>query len=156
MTAMKKNTSKPAAKSPAPATKAAPAAKIVAKSAVAKPAAKPVAKPAAKPVVKKKAAPAAAPAPAVKPVVTKPVVTTIAAQIDIGFGNALYIRGEGAGLSWDQGLLMDCVNDAKWQVTLGESARPIVFKFLVNDLSWSAGEDYTVAAGSSLTLVPTF
>lgn len=161
---MKKTTSKPASKSPAPATKAAPAAK----SAVAVTKAAVPAKPAAKPVTKKKAtttAPVvpvvaspvvAAPAPAVKPVTAKPVVTAITAQIDIGFGNSLYLRGEGAGLSWDKGTLMNCVSDNQWQLILGESARPVIFKFLVNDLSWSAGEDYTVAAGSSVTLVPTF
>jgi hypothetical protein len=157
MTAMKKTTSKPAAKSSAPATKAAPTVKApTAKAPV------PVKKAAsavktAKPAVKTKtAARVAAAAPAVKPVPTKPVVTTVTAQIDIGFGNALFLRGEGAGLSWDKGLLMTCVNDHQWSVVLGESARPIVFKFLVNDLSWSAGEDYSVGAGSSVTLVPTF
>lgn len=155
---MKKNTSKPAAKSPAPATKATPAAK----SAVAATKTASATKTAAKPATKKKSAapaavePVAAPAPVVKPVTTKPVVTTITAQIDIGFGNALYLRGEGAGLSWDKGTLMTCVADSQWQLSLGESARPIVFKFLVNDLSWSAGEDYTIAAGSSVTLAPTF
>ncbi len=171
---MKKTTSKLAAKSSAPATKAASTAKAsTAKARIVKapvpvkkaaPAVKP-AKPAvnlAKPAVKTKtaapvaAAPVAAAAPAVKPVPTKPVVTTVTAQIDIGFGNALFLRGEGAGLNWDTGLLMTCVNDHQWSVVLGESARPIVFKFLVNDLSWSAGEDYSVAAGSSVTLVPTF
>ena len=169
MTAMKKTTSKPAAKSSAPATKAASTAKAsavkapivkapvpVQKAASAVKPAKPAVK-LAKPAVKTKtAAPVAAAAPAVKPVPTKPVVTTVTAQIDIGFGNALFLRGEGAGLNWDTGLLMTCVNDHQWSVVLGESARPIVFKFLVNDLSWSAGEDYSVAAGSSVTLVPTF
>jgi hypothetical protein len=174
MTAMKKTTSKPAAKSSAPATKAASTAKAstakapivkapvpVKKAASAVKPAKPAVK-LAKPAVKTKTAapvaavPVAAAAPAVKPVPTKPVVTTVTAQIDIGFGNALFLRGEGAGLNWDTGLLMTCVNDHQWSVVLGESARPIVFKFLVNDLSWSAGEDYSVAAGSSVTLVPTF
>lgn len=153
----KKTTSKPAAKSPAPATKAASAkAAPATKAAPAKSA--PAAKP-AKPAAKKKAvasAPAVAAAPAVKPVETKPVVTTITAKIDIGFGNTLYLRGEGAGLSWDKGLLMNCVADDVWQISVGESAHPIVFKFLVNDLSWSTGEDYSVASGDSVTLVPTF
>ena len=151
MTAMKKTTSKPAAKSPAPATKAAPIVKAPVPVKKAAPALK-----TAKPAVKTKAAPAVAAAPAVKPVPTKPVVTSVTAQIDIGFGNALFLRGEGAGLSWDKGTLMTCVNDNQWSLVLGESARPIVFKFLVNDLSWSAGEDYSVAAGGSVTLVPTF
>lgn len=151
MTAMKKNPSKPAAKSPAPATKVVPAAKL---------APKPAAKSAGKKKIAVPAATLSAAAPTrlrtVKTVATKPVVTTITAQIDIGFGNALYLRGEGAGLSWDRGLLMNCVNDSQWQLVLGESARPIIFKFLVNDLSWSTGEDYTVAAGGSVTLVPAF
>lgn len=152
MKAMKKTTSKPAAKSPAPATKAASVAKapVPVKKAVG--AAK-TAKPAAK---KKTAAPAAPAASVVKPVATKPVVTTVTAQIDIGFGNALFLRGEGAGLSWDKGTLMTCINDNQWSLALGESARPIVFKFLVNDLSWSVGVDYAVAAGGSVTLVPSF
>jgi hypothetical protein len=167
MTAMKKNTSKPAAKSPAPATKVAPVSKPAVAVTKVAPAAKPAPKPAPKAVAKKKVvtepaaapavvAPAVAPTPAVKPVATKPVVTTITAEIDIGFGNALYLRGEGAGLSWDKGVLMNCVSDSQWQLALGESARPLIFKFLVNDLSWSVGEDYTVAAGSSVTFVPTF
>lgn len=148
ITGMKKNTSKSAAKSPAPETKVAP---VRAKVGVAARKTVPALKP-AKPVAKKKSAAA----PAVKVVAAKPVVATITAQIDIGFGNALYVRGEGAGLSWDQGLLMNCVSNSEWQCVLGESARPIVFKFLVNDLSWSTGEDFTVAAGTNVTLSPTF
>jgi hypothetical protein len=148
---MKKNTSKSAAKSPAPAMKVAP---VRVNVAVAARKTVPARKP-AKPVAKKKPAVRAA-APAVKVVAAKPVVATITAQIDIGFGNALYVRGEGAGLSWDQGLLMNCVSNSEWQCVLGESARPIVFKFLVNDLSWSTGEDFTVMAGTNVTLTPTF
>lgn len=140
MSAMKKSTSKKVT-SPAPAKKSA----IVAKPAVvAKPAI--VAKP-AKPVLKKTS---------VKAVATRPVTTTITAQIDIGFGNALYLRGEGPGLSWDRGLLMTCVADNQWQAALSESARPVVFKFLVNDLTWSAGEDYTAPVGAAVVLTPTF
>ncbi len=151
MTAMKNKSSKSAAKSPARATKLAPRS---AKAAVAAPKAAPALKP-AKPVAKKKPAARAA-APAVHAVATKPVLTTVTAQIDIGFGNALYVRGEGAGLSWDQGLLMNCVSDSEWQCVFGESARPIVFKFLVNDLSWSTGDDFSVTTGTNVTLTPTF
>lgn len=157
---MKKSTK--SIKSPAPATKPAvkkaPAAPVAAvKTSAAKPAKK-----IAKRAIVKTAAPALKPAaktaakPAVKPVAPAPVTTTITAKIDIGFGNALYLRGEGAGLSWDHGLLMNCVADDCWSLELGESARPLIYKFLVNDLTWSAGEDYTVVAGRSVTVVPTF
>lgn len=95
----------------------------------------------------------AAAAPAAKPV-RKP--TVIAARINIGFGNTLFVRGEGPGLSWDRGLAMDCLADDLWSVSLPGSANGVVFKFLVNDLSWSAGSDFVVASGESVELTPSF
>jgi len=111
-----------------------------------------------------KATTATATAPAVKglaPVVIAPkpdtvVATTIIAQIDIGFGNILYVRGSGGGLSWDQGQSMENATADQWKITLGKTTKPVTFKFLVNDLSWSAGADYVVEPGSTVTLVPTF
>ena len=93
--------------------------------------------------------------PAVKAAPTV-VVTTIAANYDVGFGNALYLRGEGPGLSWDKGLRLDCAADTLWTISLGESARPFEFKFLINDETWSTGENYTVVSGGSVPLPPTF
>ena len=111
----------------------------------------------------KKLRSSAAPTPAPKPatpsatvVVGAPVFTTITARIDIGFGNALYLRGEGADLSWDRGTLMNCIADNCWSLELPASTRPVIFKFLVNDLSWSAGQDYVVASGDTLAITPTF
>ena len=99
--------------------------------------------------------PAAAPA-VVKAVPIKPVTTTISARVDVGFGNALFLRGEGPGLSWDQGIAMENVGADLWRVTLAESARPFTFKFLINDVTWSTGPDFTAASGSSATLTPEF
>lgn len=93
--------------------------------------------------------------PAVK-VAPTAVVTTISASIDVGFGNALYLRGEGPGLSWDKGVKLACVANDKWTIVLGESARPYVFKFLLNDEVWSTGEDFTADPGVSITLTPSF
>lgn len=168
---MKKNTTKPTA-SPAPATKpvaAKPAAKSKSaatarpKAPAAKAKAAPVAaKPAPAPAVAEKPAAAPAPAPVAVKVVAvpaterKPVVTSISARIDIGFGNTLYVRGEGPGLSWDAGVPMECVENDLWRITLGESAKGYTFKFLVNDLSWSIGADYSCANGASVTLTPEF
>ena len=140
ITAMKKSTAKPA-RAPAPARKT-----------TAAPAKKPAAP---KPAVKRKKA-APAPPPAVKRGKPAPVATTITARIDIGFGNTLHLRGEGPGLSWHQGLPLQCVADNEWSIALPETARPVVFKFLVNDLTWSAGPDYVAAPGSALVLVPVF
>jgi len=109
------------------------------------------------PATKSAAAPAKKSAPAKKaPAVTAvPPATYISAKIDIGFGNLLYLRGEGPGISWDKGLLMECSNGAIWTATI-PGATTIVFKVLVNDLSWSIGKDYVVEPGQSVTIIPTF
>jgi len=95
-------------------------------------------------------------APAVKPAPTLVAATKIVAQIDVGFGNTLYVRGEGSSLSWEKGVPLDCVADDQWSLSFAETSRPVVFKFLINDLTWSLGEDYVVQPGSSVTLTPTF
>ena len=116
-------------------------------------------KPAAKPVV----AAAPVPAPAPKPVVavkpakkSGPQPTVIQANLDVGFGNTLYIRGEGPGLNWDRGQTLDCQKDDLWSFTIEAAAKPIIFKFLINDETWCTGDDYVVEPGNKITLVPTF
>jgi hypothetical protein len=112
----------------------------------------------------KKPVVAAAPAIAAKPVrkapekkpAAKTTSTKIAAQIDVGFGNTLYIRGEGPGLSWDKGLVMDCVGDNLWTITLSDAAKPILFKFLLNDITWCVGDDYITEPDTTATIMPVF
>jgi hypothetical protein len=159
---MKKTTTK-STKSPAPATKPVTAAKAVApaKAAVKTGATVPPI-PVTKtgrtvpPIPVTKTGRTVPPIPAVKPVAATRVVTTITALIDVGYGNALFIRGEGPGLSWEKGIPLDSTADDKWSIALGESSRPVVFKFLINDVTWSAGDDYSVAPGTSITLTPSF
>jgi hypothetical protein len=105
---------------------------------------------AAKPVA---SAAKSAPSRAMTPTAT---VTTISANFDVGFGNALYIRGDGFGLGWDAGTVMDCVNDSTWRITFGESTRPAAFKFLINDKVWSGGDDYKVNPGATNVVTPVF
>jgi hypothetical protein len=103
-------------------------------------------------------APAKKGAPAKKkPAVhAEPAATFISAKVEIGFGNHLYLRGEGPGLSWDKGTAMDCIGADMWAATLKGALAPVTFKVLVNDLTWNAGKDYVVEAGQSVTVTPTF
>lgn len=121
--------------------------------------AKIVKKPAATPA-KRTAAPAvktpAVKAPALKPSAEKPSSTVITALIDVGFGNALYLRGEGPGLSWDTGLALECVGDNQWTISLPASGKALTYKFLINDLTWSVGEDYVTESGAKVTVTPGF
>ncbi|MDB6113764.1 MAG: hypothetical protein JWQ83_2050 [Lacunisphaera sp.] len=129
---MKKTTKKTTAKTPVPAAKATKAP--------------------AKAPAKKTTAPAKT-----KPSRTsEPPATFISAKIDIGFGNHLYVRGTGPGLSWDRGIAMDCVGAGLWTITVKQATAPVTFKLLVNDLSWSAGDDFVAEPGQSITVVPGF
>jgi len=80
---------------------------------------------------------------------------TIEAKIDVGFGNALYLRGEGRGLSWNQGIPLTCVDNSTWKWT-GESADKMKFKLLLNDQVWAAGEDLVAAPGEKVRISPVF
>ncbi len=146
---MKKSTAKASAKTPAPAKKA--AVKTVKKTAAAPAKKAPSAAPA--PVAP---APVTKTAPAVKKASSAAFTTTITAAVDVGYGNALYIRGEGPGLNWERGVLLDCVADDRWTITLSATDKPILCKLLLNDVAWSIGNDYLIPAGSDVTLTPTF
>lgn len=103
------------------------------------------------------------PKPEIKPTVTvssgsarstaRPV--TIEAKIDVGFGNTLYLRGEGLGLSWTQGVPLTCVDGKTWKWT-GETTGQLKFKFLLNDKVWSQGEDLVASPGQKLEISPAF
>ena len=120
----------------------------------------PVAKTSAKPAATAKptatAKKTAAPAKKKTAASAEPPVTVISAQIDIGFGNHLTLRGSGPGLSWDEGLVMENGGANLWTLALPNVTKPVSFKVLVNDLSWSTGADYVAAPGKSITAYPIF
>lgn len=82
--------------------------------------------------------------------------TEIHANVDVGFGNTMYIRGEGPGINWERGVPMTCVKDDLWSFTVSATARPIVFKFLINDETWCSGDDYVASPGKRVVLAPSF
>jgi hypothetical protein len=102
----------------------------------------------------------AAPKPSVKtpgPVTktTSAAMTTIDVKADVGFGNAVYLRGEGSGLTWDRGVQLSCVDGKTWRWSQ-RVAGPITFKVLLNDQVWSSGQDLKVAPGQKIEVAPAF
>lgn len=83
----------------------------------------------------------------------KPV--TIEAKIDVGFGNMLYLRGEGLGLSWTKGVPLTCVDGKTWKWS-AEASEQLKFKLLLNDQVWSQGEDLIAAPGQTVEIAPAF
>jgi hypothetical protein len=80
---------------------------------------------------------------------------TIEAKIDVGFGNTLYLRGEGKGLSWDQGIPLLCVDGSTWKWS-GEAPQELKFKLLLNDAIWSKGADFVATPGQRIEVSPAF
>ncbi|MFO1489109.1 MAG: hypothetical protein U1F65_11600 [Verrucomicrobiota bacterium] len=126
---------------------------VASTSATAKAAAKPVveAKPVKAPVAATKPAP---PAPA-KSASKASRSATIEAKIDVGFGNTLYLRGEGKGLNWNQGIPLTNVDECTWQWS-GEADEKLKVKLLINDAVWQKGEDLIVAPGEKVRIAPAF
>jgi hypothetical protein len=99
--------------------------------------------PAAIPVAKTEAVPAAA-------------LTTIVAKVDVGFGNMLFLRGTGPGLSWEKGVEMTNSSADEWTWSTTKASADFVAKVLVNDVVWSNDADATIAAGKKTVIVPSF
>ena len=137
------------AEAPKPAASAA-----TAKAEAPKPAAKPAAAKAAK-AAKAPASPAKATATAKKAIDS--TATVVVAKYDVGFGNKLFIRGEGAGLSWETGVEMKNVENDVWVWTNNDLKKgAVACKFLINDDVWSTGENLFVPAGETSTVFPNF
>ncbi len=98
---------------------------------------------------------AAKPAPTKSPIVTAAAPITIEAKIDVGYGNNLFVRGEGEGLSWDHGVPLQCVDSKTWRLTVPAKDK-LQFKLLLNDTVWAKGEDVVAAPGKKVEVVPSF
>ena len=84
-------------------------------------------------------------------------VTVIVAKYDVGHGNTMFIRGEGAGLTWEAGIQMENAGNDVWVWTTNEASQgPVSFKFLINDEIWSVGDNMIAPVGETTTLYPSF
>ena len=162
-------TQKKTALSPAPATVPASSSKLASKSATSEPKkfgsappaksasrSQPLAPPPSRIETPAPLPPSAVAAPSAPRTPETPAATIITAKIDVGFGNALYLRGEGPGLSWNSGLLLKNVESDVWTISILGAKHPVVFKLLLNDSTWSAGEDFVAKSGSNTTVTPKF
>ncbi len=90
-----------------------------------------------------------------KPTVVEVSPTTIEAQIDVGFGNHLFVRGQGAGLSWERGTPLNCVDGQTWRWS-AKTTEKLTFKLLLNDTIWAQGEDVVATPGKCVGIAPRF
>jgi len=85
------------------------------------------------------------------------VGTEVVADVDIGWGNRLFIRGEACGLSWEKGVPMENVGNHLWQWKCPEKCpENFQYKLLINDHIWSLGENMTASRGTKNCVEPSF
>lgn len=86
----------------------------------------------------------------------KKKATRITIRYDAGPNNNLYIRGEGAGLSWDHGVLLKNIGPDEW---IWETSLPFnecEFKVVLNDQQYEVGENHHLDSGIWLQYSPHF
>ncbi len=88
---------------------------------------------------------------------SKMACTKVMVKIDVGFKNALYIRGNAPGLSWQKGKLMKNMGPDSW---FWETDAPIgkdrEFKVLINDQTYEDGENHKLSPGTTVQFTPRF
>lgn len=82
--------------------------------------------------------------------------TMVAVKANVGFGNSLFIRGQGLGLTWERGIPLNCVDSSTWVWAANQADSKAEFKVLINDEIWAKGENLSVAPGERIEVAPAF
>jgi hypothetical protein len=82
--------------------------------------------------------------------------TRLTIKYDAGFPNQIFIRGKGANLSWEKGLLLKNAKPDEWVWETDAHFASCEFKVLINDRIYEIGENHQITAGSSLLYTPHF
>lgn len=85
-------------------------------------------------------------------------VTTIRVHYDVGLGNDMYLRGDSYPLTWDIGRKMLNVSSDVWvyeteRIPAGASFE---FKPMINNTTWSSGNNFVGTGGQVNDIYPTF
>lgn len=82
--------------------------------------------------------------------------TTVVATAFIGASNKLFLRGDGPGLNWEEGVPMQFVEIGKWSWTTTDAAGPIRLHVFKNDEEEDKAGVLTVEPGQRLDVRPEF
>ena len=91
-----------------------------------------------------------------KPKSSKSGSTSVVANVMIGIGNKPYLRGEGAGLSWDEGVPMNFIEIGKWAWTPTRKNAALTVQVYRNDEDPDKGGKIEVKSGEEIEITPDF
>lgn len=94
--------------------------------------------------------------PQVSPSKRKGPTTRLIIKFDVGFPNAIYLRGKGANLSWDKGLILKNTGTDEWVWETDLPFTQCEFKVLINDQLFETGDNHLLHCGATLRYTPKF
>jgi len=85
-------------------------------------------------------------------------IENIRVYYDVGYGNSIYVRGSTPPLSWNSGLqaTYNPQNIWIWETSDIAESTAFEFKLLINDSTWSQGNNYWMRGGMVVEIYPTF
>lgn len=85
-------------------------------------------------------------------------LTTIRVHYNVGLGNSMTVRGDTNPFSWTQGIAARNTASDVWEYQLERipAGQTFQFKPLINDTTWSAGNNFVGTGGQTLDIYPTF
>lgn len=75
---------------------------------------------------------------------------------DVGFNNSIFIRGSGADLSWDKGIMLMNTRPNEWVWETDKSFSSCEFKVLINDSQYEQGGNHKLTSENDLEYTPCF
>ena len=83
-------------------------------------------------------------------------LTSVIANVMIGIGNKPYLRGEGPGLSWDEGVPMNFIEIGKWAWSPSRKNASLTIQVYRNDEDPDNNGKFEVKPGEKFELTPKF
>jgi hypothetical protein len=82
--------------------------------------------------------------------------TTVVANVMIGIGNKPFLRGDGPGLSWDEGVSMNFMEIGKWAWSPPRKNASLTVQVYRNDQDPDKGGKVEVRPGKKIEITPDF
>ena len=83
-------------------------------------------------------------------------ITSVVANVMIGIGNKPYVRGEGPGLSWEQGIAMNFVEIGKWAWSPSRKNASLTIQIYRNDEDPDKTGKHEIKPGEKFEITPEF
>ena len=83
-------------------------------------------------------------------------MTSVIANVMIGIGNKPFVRGEGPGLSWDEGVAMNFIEIGKWAWSPPRKNASLTIQIYRNDEDPDKRGKFEIKSGEKFELTPEF